>query len=177
MALQAQQRLTDLGFWPGPIDGVWGGSSRHAAIAFQKYNGLSVNGELDQTLLNSLESASRPEAREPTRNGLEIDRGTQVALLVVDGSVRWAFDISTGTSSTPTPGGDFTVVRQIDGIRVAPLGTLYRPKYFYHGFAVHGYTSVPSYPASHGCVRVTYAAMDLLWAEGHLPIGARITVY
>lgn len=26
--------------------------------------------------------------------------------------------------------------------------------YFRGGFAIHGYPSVPAYPASHGCVRI-----------------------
>ena len=31
---------------------------------------------------------------------------------------------------------------------------LYYPSYFLRGFAVHGYVDVPTYPASHGCVRI-----------------------
>jgi lipoprotein-anchoring transpeptidase ErfK/SrfK len=27
--------------------------------------------------------------------------------------------------------------------------------YFIRGYAIHGYESVPTYPASHGCFRVT----------------------
>ncbi len=172
-----QRRLSELGYWLGGIDGDWGPASTHAAIAFQKTSGLPVTGDLDEGLIDALASARRPTAREPDRAGLEIDRARQVAFLVVDGAVRWVFDISSGAGATPTPAGDYTVVRQIDGYRVAPLGTLYRPKYFYGGYAVHGFTSVPTGPASHGCVRVTYGAMDLLWAEGHLPLGARVTVY
>ena len=54
----------------------------------------------------------------------------------------------------------------VDGVDVDELGALYRPRYFHHdGIAVHGYRSVPPYPASHGCVRVTEAAMDWIWAN------------
>ena len=31
---------------------------------------------------------------------------------------------------------------------------LWYPMYFLRGFAIHGYPSVPAYPASHGCVRI-----------------------
>ena len=31
---------------------------------------------------------------------------------------------------------------------------LWYPMYFIGGFAIHGYPSVPAYPASHGCVRI-----------------------
>jgi lipoprotein-anchoring transpeptidase ErfK/SrfK len=69
------------------------------------------------------------------------------------------------------------VEREIDGLRRSRLGLLYRPKYFYKGVAMHGYTSVPSHPASHGCVRLTYPAMDLVWAETLAPIGTPVLVY
>jgi len=76
-----------------------------------------------------------------------------------------------------TPTGRYTVQQQVDGYDHGPLGVLYRPKYFVGGVAVHGYPSVPPYPASHGCVRVTDAAMDWLWANDSLPIGQPIWVY
>jgi lipoprotein-anchoring transpeptidase ErfK/SrfK len=43
------------------------------------------------------------------------------------------------------------------------------------GYAIHGSTSVPSYPASHGCVRVTLPAMNRLWSS--LRIGMPVHVY
>ena len=59
-----------------------------------------------------------------------------------------------------------------------PYGPLYRPKYFAgDGVAIHGYSSVPATPASHGCVRVTNAAIDMLWSSGILPIGTAVWVY
>jgi len=69
------------------------------------------------------------------------------------------------------------VFRQVDGYDRSPLGVLYRPKYFYEGVAVHGYPSVPAYPASHGCVRVTDQAIDWLWSSGAMPIGTAVWVY
>jgi hypothetical protein len=41
--------------------------------------------------------------------------------------------------------GPFSVDREVDGYRHAPWGTLYRPKYFHGGVAVHGFTDVPAY--------------------------------
>ena len=67
--------------------------------------------------------------------------------------------------------------REIDGYRHAPLGTLYRPKYFNGGIAIHGSTSVHSKPASHGCVQVTKPAMDHLSTTGLVPQGTPVWVY
>jgi N-acetylmuramoyl-L-alanine amidase len=43
------------------------------------------------------------------------------------------------------------------------------------GYALHGSTSVPTYAASHGCVRVTVPAMNRVWPR--LFIGERVYVY
>jgi len=37
--------------------------------------------------------------------------------------------------------------------------------------------SVPAYPASHGCVRVTVKAMDFIWDNEILPRGTEVLVY
>jgi lipoprotein-anchoring transpeptidase ErfK/SrfK len=66
------------------------------------------------------------------------------------------------------------VYRQINGWRRSPLGLLYRPKYFSGGYALHGSTSVPAYPASHGCVRVNTRAMDHLWPR--VPVGTPVWI-
>jgi lipoprotein-anchoring transpeptidase ErfK/SrfK len=36
---------------------------------------------------------------------------------------------------------------------------------------------VPAYPASHGCVRVSVAAMDMIWEQDILPRGTTVVVY
>ncbi len=57
--------------------------------------------------------------------------------------------------------------------RVARL--VYRPNYFYGGYAVHGMTSVPAYPASDGCVRMTVPTMDRMWSS--VWIGMPVAIY
>lgn len=58
------------------------------------------------------------------------------------------------------------------------LGPMYRPKFFHpDGIAVHGYHAVPPRPASHGCVRVTFDAMDFIWAHDLMPVGSVVLVY
>jgi lipoprotein-anchoring transpeptidase ErfK/SrfK len=42
----------------------------------------------------------------------------------------------------------------VKGWDKSPLGQLYQPYYFNGGIAVHGYSSVPTTPASHGCARI-----------------------
>lgn len=183
-----QARLTDLGFWLGTPDGGYGQLTRQAVMAFQKANGLSRDGVAGPATLAALETATRPAPADPSGTHVEIDLDRQILLVVQDGHVQWVLNTSTGngeayaapgggTAVASTPRGSFTVEREIDGLRHAPLGTLYRPKYFSGGIAIHGAGSIPARPASHGCARVTNAAMDLLWSSGVTAIGSSVVVY
>lgn len=184
--LALQERLVELGYWLGEPDGTYGQLTRQAVMAFQKVEGLGRDGVAGPVTQQALATASRPTPRGS--HGLEIDLDRQVLFVVEDGRVSWAINTSTGngeayTSSTGgtaravTPPGHFTIQREIDGLREAPLGTLYRPKYFNGGIAIHGSGSIPAQPASHGCARVTNAAMDMLWASGVAEIGTPVWVY
>ncbi len=65
-----------------------------------------------------------------------------------------------------------------NGWRTSDLGQLWRPKYFTStGIAVHGATSVPAYPASHGCARVSVPAMNYIWDANLMPKGIAVWVY
>ena len=149
-----QERLVELGFWLPAADGEYTSDTTHAVVAFQKASGLSPDGVAGPLTISALDLAERPGARSITESGIEVDLTRQLLLLVSEGRVQWVFDTSTGRRPGTTPIGDYTVLRQVDGYDRGPLGVLYRPKYFVGGVAVHGYPSVPSTPASHGCVRV-----------------------
>src|SRR6188474_1933515 len=60
---QAEQRLWDLGYWAGPVDGKIDSASRQALIAFQKVEGRARTGNLTSTEFNALMIASRPRPR------------------------------------------------------------------------------------------------------------------
>src|SRR4051812_1276085 len=51
---QAEQRLSDLGYWAGPVDGVWDEASRNALVAFQKVAGARATGKLTRAEWNAL---------------------------------------------------------------------------------------------------------------------------
>lgn len=175
--LLLQQRLTELGYWLGEPDGTYGSLTHQAVLAFQKAAGLGRDGIAGPATQAALAAAGRPSAASPTVDGLEIDLARQLLLVVRGGEVRWAINTSTGRRGWSTPPGTYAVEREIDGMRRAPLGDLYRPKYFHGGIAVHGSASIPAHPASHGCVRVSNAAMDMLWATEVAPLGTEVRVY
>ena len=174
--VQLQHRLATLHYDVGPIDGSFGSQTYHGVIAFQKVNGLVRDGIVGPRTWAAL---ARPVIPRPRRwlsgSSLEVNLTRQVAYLARQGVVLRILDASAGNATTPTPTGNFSILRRIDGWRQSPLGLLWRPNYFYRGYAVHGSTSVPAYPASHGCVRVTVPAMNRLWPL--LRIGMPVSVY
>lgn len=175
-----QTRLGQLGYWvAGGADGRYGSTTVQAVMAFQKAQGLAADGIAGPATLDALAAASRPLARSGAGTGrvVEIDLARQLLLVVADGVVVEAFNTSTGAPGWTTPTGRFAVDREVDGVRHAPLGDLYRPKYFHRGIAVHGAAEIPAHPASHGCARVHDRAMDHLWETGALAIGTPVWVY
>ncbi|HVL05303.1 MAG TPA: L,D-transpeptidase [Acidimicrobiales bacterium] len=116
---------------------------------------------------------------------LEIDISEQVLLEVVDGQVVSATHVSTGNGEwyryegewwrADTPRGWFRIYAKDAGWHEGSLGWLYNAMYFVGGFAIHGSTSVPDYPASHGCVRVTLEDSDYFFDR--VPIGTWVHVH
>ena len=171
-----QKRLTALHYDVAAIDGVFGNDTLHAVYAFQKVQGIGVDGVVGPGTWAKLAAPTVPKPRHK-RSGaaVEVDLSIRVVYLTKRGAVRKIIDASPGKPATPTVTGKFRFTRRIDGWRHARLGLLWRPYYFRGGYAVHGSRSVPTYAASHGCVRVTMAAMNRLWSK--LAIGERIWVY
>ena len=184
-----QTKLVALGYWLGSVDGEYGPLTKQAVVAAQKAAGLTRDGIAGPKTMAALADKVRPSARSTKGLVVEVNLSKQLLLVVKDGRVLRIINTSTGTGKTytrpngttgraVTPKGTFRVNRQIDGWRTSALGKLYRPKYFTTtGVAVHGATSVPAYPASHGCVRVSLKAMAHLWSKGYLPIGGKVYVY
>lgn len=183
---EAEQLLSDLGYWGGPIDGRMDEASRHALIAFQKVEGRLPRGRLTWNELLSLRSARRPQAREGGEAHIEIDLTRQVLFIVgVDGSVSRILPVSSGngeeftsegwTRRAITPTGRFKVHRKLEAMRKSPLGLLYYPVYYLGGIAIHGSPSVPVRPASHGCVRIPmFAAKEFNLMT---PVGMWVYIY
>jgi peptidoglycan hydrolase-like protein with peptidoglycan-binding domain len=184
-----QQKLAALGFWVGPgLSGTFDNNTTQAVYAFQKLEGLPVTGKADPPTRQKLATATRPKPASAAGDLLEVDKAHQVLIVVRGGQAQYIFNTSTGTEgpytdagkthTAHTPEGRFAFFRQVDGWETSHLGRMYRPKYFHpDGFAVHGDTFVPSYPASHGCVRVSLAAIDFIWNQNLAPLGSQVWIY
>lgn len=182
-----QQKLIELGYRPGDPDGRYGAQTASAVLAFEKREGLQRDGQAGPGVMAALESPQGAGPRDAA-NGprIEVDLDRQIAFVVDAAGAVTTINISSGsgrtydkpgggTAAAYTPSGEFAVERSIDGIRKAPLGSLYRPLYFQEGWAIHGASSVPAYPASHGCVRTSNVDQDYLF--GVISVGDPVVIY
>ncbi|MGH2754301.1 MAG: L,D-transpeptidase family protein, partial [Actinomycetota bacterium] len=149
----------------GPADGTFGTATLDAVYAFEKVNGLTLDGAIDGADMERLLRGGPPDPPpHPEDTYIDIDITRQVLFEVRNGEVVHTVPVSTGngaayesrgtTAIASTPRGSFEIYNKIPGWRISHLGALYYPSYFSGGYAIHGSTSVPPYPASHGCVRI-----------------------
>ena len=179
----AEQRLTNLSYRPGPIDGVKDKYTKSAVIAFEEWEGLSRDGVIGSAVWTRLQTATRPTPTKTspgTNPWIEVNKTKQVLLYCKNGAVVWTLHVSTGNAS-------------LSGGRVTPTGTWtilakwampsYRATYYPMDYdasqdpilAIHGYPNVPTYPASHGCVRTETWDQDALFPL--ITLGTYVYIY
>ena len=193
---RVQQRLLDLGFWLQSVNGDYGVTTSQAVMAFQKYMGLPATAEVDEATA-ALLSVADMRANGSANGGtlIEVDKDRQLMFIIRDAATLWTINGSTGSGipfkerdkteggkwiqgDAQTPDGIFTVDRERKkGWHSGDLGDIYRPKFFNKGIALHGSYEIPNYPASHGCVRMSTAAMDMIWKDNLAPIGMTVWVH
>ncbi len=173
---QAQARLAEMGY----------GTGRNAVVAFQKYEGRKVTGQINHQEADAIMNASAPEPRDPGYRHVEVDLDRQILLLVDDdGAIKKILPVSTGSNKqysekgmsglAYTPRGRFRIYAKIAGWRKSPLGLLYYPNYFSDGLAIHGNSAVPNSPESHGCIRIPISASVEMF--GQMPVGTIVLIY
>lgn len=182
---EAEQRLAELGYWTGPIDGRLDDGTRAALVAFQKWEGREITGKLTREELEAMRHSAAPKPRDTGYEHVEVDVDRQVLMLVKDDDSVRVLPVSTGSgkefldegqmSVAYTPRGRFVVYDKTFGWENGQLGSVYYANYITGGVAIHGYLSVPNQPASHGCIRIPmFAARQV---SDLLPKGTIVLVY
>ena len=182
---EAERHLSELGYWTGAIDGRFDPATRSALIAFQKWQGRPVTGQLTLEELEVIRNSALPKARELGYAHVEVDLDRQVLLLVNDEGMVRVLPVSTGngkpfldegqTSVAYTPRGRFIVYDKTIGWEKGYLGSMYYSNYISGGVAIHGSPNVPFQPASHGCIRIPmFAAREV---SKLLSLGTIVLVY
>lgn len=184
--LALQKLLTAQHYDVGALSSRFGYDLHHAVMAFQKIHRLPATGAWGNAERLLATRALPYKVRFPSSGkAVEIDITRQVLVMSQGGAIIRILDVSTGSGKVyyqdgarnvaHTPRGHFKVFYKINGTRISKLGALYKPNYFFQGYAIHGSASVPSFPASHGCVRITNPNADRLFPV--LPYGTPVTVF
>ena len=174
--LWVEQKLADLTYRPGSVDGDFDVRTYEAVLAFQKVEGLKRTGVVDSATWASLMTAGVPSPRYSySGTRIEIDLSRQVLLYIQNGVVTKTIPCSTGKPGWGTKAGSYTINSKSGGGWVTgSLGRMYRPCNVYPHHYIHGSGSVPGYAASHGCIRVTVWDMDELYPQ--LFLGMRVNI-
>jgi lipoprotein-anchoring transpeptidase ErfK/SrfK len=162
---------------PKDVDGQAGPATQSAVLAFQKWEGLSRDGQLGPQTVKRLQTAQRPTPRTRRGSGrrAEVLVDRQVSLAIENDRVVRVIHVSTGKSSTPTPAGDYKAYAKIAKWWSVPFREwLLWAVPFNGGIAFHELAEVPPYPASHGCVRETF--VNSKWMYDFSRVGMPIKV-
>jgi hypothetical protein len=144
----------------------FGGKTGRGVLAYRKVNGMTRSSRAGKGLVKRV-FAGRGEyaVRHPgAGEHLEAPLSKQVLVFAKGDDVFAVYPVSSGKSSTPTVTGHFTFIRTEPGYNSHGM---YYSFYFYGGYAVHGYESVPDYPASHGCIRTFIADQPEIFNRIH----------
>ncbi|NND73604.1 MAG: murein L,D-transpeptidase [Ilumatobacter sp.] len=186
---RVQQRLTELGFVPGPADGIYGDQTIKAVWAYEKLvlerESSAPTGKVTPEMWDDMQDPFVIQPRRPnaTPNHTEVYLPEQVLAIFHDDQPMMITHMSSGSGEewceevtispgeygnrdgteplvrgecgiSNTPGGVFTVYREVEGVRQSALGGMWNPVYFNYGIAIHGALNVPLQGASHGCIRI-----------------------
>lgn len=181
-----QERLKSLRFDVPTVDGRYGYITEQAVMAFQKLTGMPRTGRATPDVVARLAGATLPGPMVPGGGAdrIEIDIARQVLLFWQGGELDRVLPVSSGSgewycargrcSRAVTPGGAYRVRVRTPGWTTGYLGRFYNGLFFNGGIGVHGSTSVPAYPASHGCVRIPMHSAE--WLFGRVPHGTPVYV-
>ncbi|HKG35347.1 MAG TPA: L,D-transpeptidase [Solirubrobacterales bacterium] len=145
--------LRRIGYVPGG-GSCFNSRTARAMIAYRKVNGMARNSHAGKLLVKRIFSGDGRYRVKHASAGdhAEVDISRQILVIIENGDhVSETYHVSTGAPSTPTVRGHFEFQWKQPGYNNVGM---YYSTYFHGGYAVHGYHSVPTYNASHGCVRV-----------------------
>lgn len=153
LAVRVLQRgLARKGYMVGKR-GLYDARTARAVLAFRKVTGMQRTYVASPTVYRKLARGGGTfRVRFPSHGRhIEASLSKQVMALISRGKAVRIYPISSGAPATPTIRGSFRVYRKDPGTNAK--GMIFS-SYFIRGYAIHGYVSVPVYPASHGCLRV-----------------------
>ncbi len=148
---------------------------KDSVMAFQKAYGLSRTYVFNTACWRKIDGARLIKPRHATPSThVEVDKGRQILMVVKGGKPVGIICVSTGATGN-TPEGTFHIQQKHPFTTSGYGGILVRTMGFVGNFAIHGYSPVPPYPASHGCVREPIWAC--YWVYDNSFVGETLYIY
>lgn len=150
------------------------GRTGREVLAYRKVNGMARTERAGRGLVKDVFGGRGgyhvryPDAGEHA----EVSLSKQVLVLIKGDKPFAIYPVSTGKPSTPTVTGHYSFYRREPGYNAEGM---YYSFYWHNGYAVHGYAEVPTYAASHGCVRTFIADQPRIYYQ--LNYGESIFVF
>jgi peptidoglycan hydrolase-like protein with peptidoglycan-binding domain len=158
-----------------PLSGTFDEGTGRALIAFRKVSGLERISYAGREVFERIAHGGGAFHVRYPQDGrhVEADLTRQVlAEIEAGGHVRSIYTMSSGKPSTPTVIGHFNVYRKEPGTNSHGM---VQSSYFISGYAIHGYAEVPTYAASHGCLRIPIPDADAVYSW--VQFGTAVDVY
>jgi lipoprotein-anchoring transpeptidase ErfK/SrfK len=169
-----QQELSNL-HYAVPLSGVYDEGTGNALIAYRKMTGLDRTSLAGPEVFRALShEKGRFHVLYP-HDGRHVEANlTKQVLAEIEpgGRVYRIYTTSSGKPSTPTVIGHFLVYSKTPGTNSEGMVD---SNYFIRGYAIHGYAEVPTYAASHGCLRVPIPDAPAIY--GWVRYGTPVDVY
>ena len=155
-----------------PLSGVFDEATGRALIAYRKMENLNRIASSGQEVFVRLLHGFGGFPVRYRHDGRHVEANlTKQVLAEIEpgGRVHAIYTMSSGKPSTPTVIGRFTVYSKTPGTNTEGMVD---SNYFIRGYAIHGYAEVPTYAASHGCLRVPIpnAAAIYSWVQYGTPV-------
>jgi hypothetical protein len=165
--------MRDLGYIANGGECLRGKTAR-GVLAYRKVNRMSRNLHAGKRLVKlAFLGRGAYRVRHPSfGEHVEVPLSKQVLVFANGDKPVAIYPISSGKPSTPTIQGHFNFYSSTAGYNAEGM---YYSRYFYGGYAIHGYASVPNYPASHGCIRTYIADQPEIYER--ISIGEDIFVF
>ena len=168
-----KQGMRALGF-PAGSGPAWTDKLGREVLAFRKVNGMARVFAADRRVFAMVFGGKGAfKLRHPhAGKHVEFDWSRQVLALADGSKVVAVYHASSGKPSTPTVFGTYHFYLKAPGTNAKGM---FMSNYFIRGYAVHGYSEVPTYAASHGCIRVSNSDAVAIYRQ--IDLGEPIFIY
>lgn len=171
-----QQRLRELGYYEGEIDGIYDKEMAEVVRDYQEAQGLMADGVVGPDTWNAIGLSEEYLEYFDSSFTITIDLQKFLLTLKEGGTTTATFPVAIGKPETPTPTGNWRIIQKTLNPG-GPFGARWmRISVPWGGYGIHGTNAPESIgtAASHGCVRMRNE--DVIQLYDIVPLGTEVQI-